>query len=93
MTHIDYEYIGVTKLEPMKWVHGVQLAELLHMIFIPHFHRSNINMQCVRQLLTLLDDGSLWLGEPIPIMDMLIDRISNFPYKGADQQRSFSTNP
>lgn len=89
MNHIYYEDTGVTKLELVKWVHRVQLAGLLHMLFLPHFHRSNISTQCVRQLLNLVHDGCLWLGEPIPITDMLIHIITKLPYKGADPAKEF----
>lgn len=89
MTHMYYEDKWVTKLEPVKWVCGVQLAGLLHMLFIPHFHHSNINKACVHQLLTLVHDGCLWLGEPITITNMLIHRITKIPYKGADPAKEF----
>lgn len=37
----------------------------------------------------LVHDGYLWLGEPIPITDMLIHRITKFPYKGVDLAKEF----
>lgn len=36
MSCIYYEDTWVMKLEPMKWVKGVQLVGLLHMLFAPH---------------------------------------------------------
>lgn len=82
MTKIYCEETGVTKLELMKWVRGVKLADFY--ICYVNFHRSIINILCVCQLLALLHDGCLWLGEPIHITNMLIHRIAKFPYKGVD---------
>lgn len=73
----------------MKWVRGVEKARLFHMIYVPHFHRLIINIMFVRQLLTLVHDGCLWLSEPIPITDMLIHRITKLPYKGANLANKF----
>ena len=36
--------------------------------------------------------GCLWIGEPIHITDMLINRITNLPYKGADPTEEFVGN-
>lgn len=61
------------------------------MLCIPHFHRSIINIVCVRQLLSLVHDGCLWLGKPISITDMLIHQITNFP-KGTNHAKEFWGN-
>lgn len=62
MTTIYYEETRVTWLEPMKWVRGVQQARFLHMLYVPHFHRSIIKTKYVCKLLTLVHDGCLWRG-------------------------------
>lgn len=89
MTKIYYKENEVMQLEPMKWVRGVEKVKLFHMPCIPHFHKSIINTVCVHQLLALVHDGCLCLGEPITIMDMLIHRIKNLPYKGVDPAKEF----
>lgn len=86
---IYYKENGVARLEPMKWVRVVKKAGLLHMFCTPHFHMSIMNTLCVRQLLMLVHDGCLWPREPIPIIDMLIHRITNPIYKGADLAKEF----
>ncbi|MCY6524974.1 hypothetical protein, partial [Actinobacillus pleuropneumoniae] len=48
------------------------------------------NTMFVHQLLALVHDGCLWLGEPIPIAYMLIRRITKLPYKGADLAKEFA---
>lgn len=59
------------------------------MLCVPYFHKSIINIVFVRQLLVLVHDGCLWLGEPIPIIDILIHRITEFPCKGVDPTKEF----
>ena len=66
----------VTTLEPWKWLCGVEKAELLHLLWIPHFHRTGITIFIIRQLLCLVHDGYLWLEEPIPITTDLSHCIS-----------------
>jgi len=62
----------------------VEKAGLLHLLWIPHFHRTPITIFVIRQLLYLVHDGYLWLEEPIPIMEDLIHHISQLPCKGKD---------
>lgn len=69
---IYYEKAGVTHIEPMKWAAGIEFTGLLNMLYVPHFGNSIINAIYVHQLLALVHDGCLWLGEPIPIDEMLI---------------------
>lgn len=51
------------------------------MLYVPHYHHSIVNTACVHKLLALVNDACLWIGEPIPITDMLIHMITNLPYK------------
>lgn len=53
MKKIYYEEIGVTQLEPMKWVRGAEKARLLYILCVPHFHRSIINMVCTHHMILL----------------------------------------
>ena len=72
------------RLEPWKWLRGVEKARLLHLLWVPHFHHTPITIFIIWQLLCLVHDGYLWLEEPIPIMADLIHRISQLPCKGKD---------
>ena len=47
-------------------------------------------MACVCQLLALVHNGILWLGQPIPITDMPTHRVTKFPHKGADPAKEFA---
>lgn len=84
-----FDDMGVTILEPMKWVSSVEQSRLLNLLLVPHYHRNPINMVCVCQLLTLVHDECLWLGEPIPITDMLIQRITKLWYMGENPAKEF----
>jgi hypothetical protein len=86
---VYYEEVGVTRVEPMTWATGIQCVGLLNMLTVPHFGCNNINTICVCQLLTLVHDGALWLGERIPIDTMLIRRITVLPCAGADPTKCF----
>ena len=76
----------------MKRVAGVEKAGLLNMLYVLHFSRTTINTVCVQQLLTLVHDGCLWLGGPILIDDMLIQRITTLPYRGVSPEDDFLGN-
>ncbi len=86
---VYYEEVGFTRLEPMKCVAGIEHARLMNMLYVPHFGRRTINSICVCQLLALVHDECLWMGEPIPIDDMLIRRITVFPYQGMNFADAF----
>lgn len=60
------------------------------MLLVLHYHRSPINMVCVRQLLALVHDGILWLGKPISITNMMIHRVMELPHKGVDPAKEFA---
>lgn len=75
---------SVTVPELQKWLHGVEKVGILHLLWIPHFHRILITIFVIRQLLLLVHNGYLWLEDPIPITVKLIHRISQLLYKGKD---------
>jgi len=89
LQYVYYEEVGVTRVEPMKWVVRIQHIGLLNMLYVPHFGRSNINTICVRQLLELVHDRHFWLGDPILIDDMLIRRIIALLHQGANSNEAF----
>lgn len=89
LVKIYYEENRVTQLEPMKWVVGVEKAGLLNMLWVPRFSRATINIVCVCQFITLFHDACIWLGEPIPIINMLIHCITRLPYQVVDPTEEF----
>lgn len=50
---------SVTMLEPRKWLHDVEKADLLQLLWIPNFHHEPITIFIIRQLLFLVHDGYL----------------------------------
>ena len=55
------------------------------MLDVPHFGRSTQVTVVVKQLLALVHDGHLWIGDKrIPINGELIHRITGLPKEGLD---------
>jgi len=75
---------GFIELEPRKWLSGVEKAGLLNVIWVSHYHCSQVTIFFIGLLLCLVHDGFLWLEEPIPITDHLIQKITWLPCKGED---------
>lgn len=92
MKHIYYPELGAIALETVEWIHNVENLGLLNLLWVPHYHYTLINTIFVCQLLTLVHDGCLWKGGPIPITDMLIHRITHLPYKGLNPTKEFGGN-
>lgn len=74
----------VTELKPPKWLCRVEKTRLLNLLWMSHFHHAPITIFIIRQLLSLVHDGCLWLVEPIPITANLIHCISRLPCKEED---------
>ena len=72
-----YPETGATLLEVKQWATGLDRAGLLKMLNVPHFGRSTQVTVVVKQLLALVHDGHLWIGdERIPINGELVNRIT-----------------
>lgn len=62
----------VIMLELRNWLHNVENARLLQLLWIPHFQHVPITIFVIKHLLCLVHDGYLWLEELIPITASLI---------------------
>lgn len=80
MHHIIDTTIGMTTLEPWKWLRGVDKVGLLNLLWVSHYSLAPITVLVIKQFLCLVHDGCLWLEEPIPIIDKLIHKITWLPY-------------
>ena len=68
-----------------QWAAGLDKAGLLKMLDVPYFGRSTQVTIVVKQLLALVHDGYLWIGDQrIPINGELIQRITGLPVEGPD---------
>ena len=76
MRRVFYKESGVTLLELVEWIHGFNKSGLLNLLWMPQYHRSNINLIVIKQLLTMVHDRCLWLSVAIPITDMMIHQIT-----------------
>ena len=82
---IHYPKTGVTLLEVKQWAAGLEKAGLLKMLNVPHFGRSTQVTVVVKQLLALVHDGNLWIGNQKVIIDgELIHQITGLPKEGHD---------
>ena len=68
----------------------MDLAVLLKMLDVPHFgHNTQVTI-VVKQLLALVHDGYLWIGDKkILINGELIHRITGLPMAGPDPGTEF----
>lgn len=89
MKQVYYKEFGVTALEPVEWIRGVNQSRLLNLLWVPHYHCSNINIIAIKQFLTLVHDGCLWLSTLILITDMLIHRIKLLLHLGLNPAKEF----
>lgn len=89
MHRVFYKDSGLTTLELRKWVKGVDKAGLLNMLWVLHYNHTPITMVVIKQLLCLVHHGCLWLEEPLPIIDMLIHRITQLSYSGKNLAMAF----
>ena len=72
------------------WAAGLDQAGLLKMLDVPHFGRSTQVTIVVKQLLSLIHSGHLWIGDKsIPINGELIHRITGLPIVGPDPGTEF----
>ena len=87
---IHYPKTGATLLEAKQWAAGLDRAGLLKMLNVPHFGRSTQVTMVVKQLLVLVHDGNLWIGnERIPINGELVNKITGFPEEGPNPRIEF----
>lgn len=89
MKQVYYKESSVTALEPVEWIRRENQSGLLNLLWVPHYHRSNINIIYIKKLLTLVHDGCLWLSALIPITDMLIHQITFLPHLGLNPAKDF----
>jgi len=89
MRHVHYPDSGVTKLETVAWIHRVENSRLLNLLWVPHYHHTNINTTYVQQLLTLVHNVCLWFVVPIPVTDILIHKITHLPHEGLNPAKEF----
>ena len=72
-------------LEVKQWAAGLEQAILLKMLNVPHFGRSPQVTVVIKQLLVLVHDRNLWIGnQKIAINGELIHRITGLPKEGPD---------
>ena len=90
MHFVKYDETRATLLEVKRWDAGLDQAGLLKMLDVRQFGRSTQVTVLVKQLLALVHDGHLWIGDKkIPINGELIQRIIGLPIAGPDPVTEF----
>jgi len=79
-----FPQLAAEKLRQQKWLQSVEKLGLLHLRWIPHYHRVPITIFVIRKLLCLVHDRYLWLEGSIPITNKLIHWISWLSIKGSN---------
>ena len=80
----------MTLLEVQPWAAGLDKAGLLKMLDIPHFGRGIHVTVVAKQLLALVHDDYLWIGDQqIPIDAALIHKITALPMEGPNPGTEF----
>ena len=87
---VKYDETRETLLEVKRWAAGLDQAGLLKMLDVPHFGRGTQVTVVVKQLLSLVHEGHLWIGDKkIPINGELIQRITGLPIAGPNPVTKF----
>lgn len=89
MKRVFYKESGVTALELVEWIRGVDQSGLLNLLWVSHYHCFNINMIVIKYLLTLVHDYCFWLSTSIPITNMLNHQITPFPHSRLNPTKEF----
>jgi hypothetical protein len=63
-------------MDPTQWITGLYKSDIMNLLDIPHFgHSKNVRLY-VKQLVTRVHGGILWMDRPIPIDVTLISNIT-----------------
>jgi hypothetical protein len=69
-------------LHPKQWIIGLFNTCIMNFLEIPHFGRGKYVNNCVKQLLTVLHGGFLWMDKLVSIDVELISFIIGLPSDG-----------
>lgn len=83
--------MGMTSLEPQKWLRGVEKTGLLTLLWVPHYNHTPVTILVIKKLFCLVHDGCLGLEESIPITNMLIHKITCLSYIGENPTMIFGS--
>jgi hypothetical protein len=79
---------GAPLLEPAQWILGLYNTDIMNLLDIPHFgHGKHIN-GCVKQLVSRVHGGILWMDRPVPINVDLIKQLQGYPQMGRSQNNT-----
>jgi hypothetical protein len=65
--------------EDKQWALGLKQSGILNLLGISHFGRPSLLSDCVKQLLSCIHGGALWLEKRIEIDAQLISKLTSLP--------------
>jgi hypothetical protein len=68
--------------QPPQWATGLDKKGILGLLDLPHFGRGQYTNSCVKQLMTIIHGGDIWLDKLILIDVEIIVHITGFPSWG-----------
>jgi hypothetical protein len=74
--------LGDMVLQPKQWIPGFFNTWILHLLEIPHFGRGKYVNNYLKQLLTILHGGFLWMDRLVSINMEVIVFIIGLPSNG-----------
>lgn len=80
---------GFMVYEDQEWVQGLKKLGILRLLNIPHFGINPEVNAHVKQLLTCIHGGNLWLDSKVEIRTQLISWITSFLIQGKDLELLF----
>jgi hypothetical protein len=75
--------LGKPILEPAQWITRFYNSSIMNLLDIPHFGRDKNVGLCVKQLVSCVHGGILWMERPVQIGVALISKITRLPTVGA----------
>jgi hypothetical protein len=72
MQKIVVNQLGESITQPHQWATGLDRTRILGLLKIPHFGKGQYATSCVKQMLSVMHGGDIWLDKHIHIMVELI---------------------
>jgi hypothetical protein len=78
--------LGKPIMEPVQWIMGLYNPDIMNLLDIQEFRRGKNVRLCIKQLVTRVHVGILWIDRPIQLDVALISKITCLPTFGAQPE-------
>jgi hypothetical protein len=76
--------VGEVIDQPLQWETYLRKMKILGLVDLPHFGRGQHAIACIKQLLSVMHGGDIWLENLESINVEIITNITGFPSRGMD---------